>query len=116
MKLKLFLKCIGIISISVLLQSYTLKTYPTKLTNSSNAVATEDVSNSVSKNTDANYSNSFVAPIAPYANNILYVNKNASSSDGNDTKWANVITELADALLWAENNPNTSWATAPIWI
>ncbi|GLB49601.1 choice-of-anchor Q domain-containing protein [Neptunitalea lumnitzerae] len=56
--------------------------------------------------------------ISPDTNNIIYVNKNVSGGSGNGSSWGNAVSELADALTWAHNNQDTSWATTPlqIWV
>ncbi|MDO6760090.1 choice-of-anchor Q domain-containing protein [Tamlana sp. 2_MG-2023] len=56
--------------------------------------------------------------ITPDANNILYVDKNVSSGSADGSSWTNAIAELADALVWAKQNEDPSWATTPlqIWI
>lgn len=55
--------------------------------------------------------------IVPDANNILYVDKDATGSN-NGSSWANALPELADALVWAKQNEDPSWATTPlqIWV
>jgi hypothetical protein len=53
------------------------------------------------------------ATIAPNADNIIYVNKNATGT-GKGNTWDNAVTELATALNWAKVNPNASWATTPL--
>ncbi|MCI2228835.1 Ig-like domain-containing protein, partial [Polaribacter sp. MSW13] len=54
--------------------------------------------------------------IKPDANNILYVNKNAITTGEGDS-WANAIPELADALVWAQNN-KANFTTTPlqVWV
>ena len=56
--------------------------------------------------------------IQPDANNILYVNKNVTGGNGDGSSWANAVPELADALKWAKNNEDATWATIPlqIWV
>ncbi|WP_147676031.1 T9SS type A sorting domain-containing protein [Algibacter pacificus] len=56
--------------------------------------------------------------ITPDANNILYVDKNTSSGSANGNSWTNAIPELSDALVWAKQNEDPSWATTPlqIWV
>lgn len=56
-----------------------------------------------------------VAIITPDANNIVYVSKNGTGIGSGDS-WANAIPELADALVWAKQNYNASWATTPLQI
>ena len=55
-------------------------------------------------------------PVRPNANNILYVNKNISGSNGKGDSWANAITELADAMVWAQENYDAAWETTPLQI
>ncbi len=54
--------------------------------------------------------------ITPDVNNIVYVNKTATRNGTGDS-WANAIPELADALVWANNN-KTNFSTTPlqIWV
>jgi len=56
------------------------------------------------------------AIITPDTNNILYVNK-AVIGEGIGNSWANAIPELADALVWAQNN-KADFTTTPlqIWV
>ena len=56
--------------------------------------------------------------LTPDANNILYVNKSVSGGNGKGGSWANAVTELADALVWAKENYDNAWATTPlqIWV
>ena len=55
------------------------------------------------------------APFIPDANNILYVDKDATGiSSGNS--WENAITELADALVWAKINEDANWENTPLKI
>ena len=55
--------------------------------------------------------------IAPDANNILYVNKNVPlGGNSSGDSWANAIPELADALNWAKDNPDSNWSTTPLKI
>ncbi|RSK39311.1 T9SS type A sorting domain-containing protein [Mangrovimonas spongiae] len=56
--------------------------------------------------------------LQPDANNILYVNKNASGGDGSGNSWANAVTELAEASLWANSIQDMAWQTTPlqIWV
>ncbi len=49
--------------------------------------------------------------ITPDANNILYVDKSVSGSNGNGNSWANALPELADALVWAKEN-ETAWSAS----
>ncbi|SEL84908.1 polymorphic outer membrane protein repeat-containing protein [Parapedobacter koreensis] len=51
--------------------------------------------------------------IDPDGNNILYVNRNASDSNGRGNSWGNAILELADALRWARERWGTAGAGAP---
>lgn len=59
-----------------------------------------------------------VPNLQPDANNILYVNKNASGGDGSGNSWANAVTELAEASLWANSIQDDAWQTTPlqIWV
>jgi len=59
-----------------------------------------------------------VPNLQPDANNILYVNKNASGGDGSGNSWANAVTELAEASLWANSIQDEAWQTTPlqIWV
>jgi surface protein len=54
--------------------------------------------------------------LTPDANNILYVNKTATG-DGSGSSWENAAPELADALVWAQNN-KANFTTTPlqIWV
>ena len=54
--------------------------------------------------------------LTPDANNILYVNKNVSGGNNRGGSWANAVTELADALVWAKENYDNAWATTPLKI
>jgi hypothetical protein len=49
-------------------------------------------------------------------NNILYVDKNVSGGTSNGNSWANAIPELADALLWAQQNQSHRTASNPLKI
>ncbi|WP_194852315.1 BspA family leucine-rich repeat surface protein [Nonlabens antarcticus] len=54
--------------------------------------------------------------LTPDANNILYVNKTATGNKTGDS-WVNAIPELADALVWGDNN-KADFTTKPlqIWV
>ncbi|WP_421978791.1 Ig-like domain-containing protein [Roseivirga seohaensis] len=54
--------------------------------------------------------------LTPDADNILYVNKGVSGGDNRGGSWANAVTELADALVWAKENYDNAWATTPLKI
>ena len=54
--------------------------------------------------------------LTPDANNILYVNKSVSGGNNRGGSWANAVTELADALVWAKENYDNAWATTPLKI
>ncbi|EIJ40455.1 hypothetical protein JoomaDRAFT_3515 [Galbibacter orientalis DSM 19592] len=55
------------------------------------------------------------APFIPDANNILYVDKDATGI-GSGNSWENAITELADALVWAKINEDANWENTPLKI
>ena len=59
-----------------------------------------------------------VPNLQPDENNILYVNKNASGGDSSGNSWANAVTELAEASLWANSIQDVAWQTSPlqIWV
>ena len=63
---------------------------------------------------------SFVVDVSrvliPDVDNILYVNKSVSGGNGRGGSWANAITELADAMIWAKENYDNSWETTPLKI
>lgn len=42
--------------------------------------------------------------IVPSASRILYVNQNVSGGNGSGDSWTNAVTELADALVYAQQN------------
>ena len=67
---------------------------------------------------DAGAYESLVPNLQPDANNILFVNKNASGGDGSGSSWANAVTELAEASLWANSIHDVAWQTSPlqIWV
>ncbi|PIB35276.1 hypothetical protein BFP72_07625 [Reichenbachiella sp. 5M10] len=48
--------------------------------------------------------------------NILYVDKNVSGGDERGSSWINAVPELADALVWAKDNYDDTWATTPLKI
>ncbi|WP_157716605.1 NHL domain-containing protein, partial [Roseivirga ehrenbergii] len=56
--------------------------------------------------------------LTPDDDNILYVNKDVRGGNGRGGSWANAVTELADALVWAKENYDNTWATTPlqIWV
>jgi surface protein/predicted outer membrane repeat protein len=57
-----------------------------------------------------------VFPFAPDNNNILYVDQSVTSSDGSGSSWDNAISELRDALNWAENGWEDSLEPLQIWV
>jgi len=67
---------------------------------------------------DAGAYESLVPNLQPDANNILFVNKNASGGDGSGSSWANAVTELAEASLWANSIQDVAWQTSSlqIWV
>ncbi|MGW8123546.1 Ig-like domain-containing protein [Roseivirga echinicomitans] len=79
-----------------------------------------DVTLSASDGNGATASQSFEIKVSrvltPDANNILYVNKNVSGDNNRGGSWANAVTELADALVWAKENYDNAWATTPLKI
>jgi len=120
MKLKLLLKGIAIVCISGVLQSHTVKKEHIYVTNAVVNSSLDKALNLASKNAVLDLKEGtavrFNAAIVPDANNILYVNKTATgNSSGNS--WANAIPELADALIWANNN-KVDFTTTPlqIWV
>jgi hypothetical protein len=56
--------------------------------------------------------------ISPGVGNIVYVNKNVQGGTGEGNSWANAVSELADALVYAQTN-KTQWSQSSklqIWV